>query len=90
MELEVAIERQARRETVQGLSLNVYGGGIFLQLREPLDLQLGEAVSCQVSLPARSEKEIPAQGTGIVVRVDEFGAAIEFEAGSFRPVAAGR
>ncbi len=84
MALDVTIQRDGDRTTVSAMSLNVSGGGIYLQLREPLGLTVGENVTCEVSLPDETDKPIPVWATGIVVRVDEFGAAVEFQAGSFR------
>ncbi len=84
MEVQVVVRREHSRDAVTGFSLNISGGGIYLRLREPLGLKVGEKVTCEIGLPGDSRKGLPAWGIGEVVRVDEQGAAIEFEAGAFQ------
>jgi hypothetical protein len=54
-------------------------------MTEPHSLAVGEEVLCDLALPDSSEQAFSPWGIGRVVRVDAEAAALELEAGLFKP-----
>jgi len=72
-----AIVERATGEKVRAFTVNVCGGGVLLQLEQKSELQVGETVTCGVSLYQRRPPQ--SWGTGRIVRVENSLVAIDFQ-----------
>jgi len=68
-------------------TVNVSTGGVLLRPANPLDLAIGDEVSCDIDLHENPDKALPFWGVGTVVRLEGDRAGIELKAAVFDGVA---
>jgi len=73
---------------VKTRTVNISGCGALVQFEEPVEVAIGDALSCQYCLPEAVDESLPQWIQGRVVRVDGPTVAINFEAGVFRNASA--
>jgi hypothetical protein len=62
---------------------DISGCGVLVHFEEPVQLMVGDEVSCECNLPETSDDSLPFWTVGTVVRVGDRSAAFEFRAGVF-------
>jgi hypothetical protein len=72
-------------EAVEATTLDISPSGMLLQLKNPVELSIGEEVACEVTVSRDSSKPDSSWGSGKVVRVNEAHVAIHLTSGSLEP-----
>jgi hypothetical protein len=68
-------------QAFQAKTENMSASGIFLRFEEPVQLAVGEEVTCDFYVTHKEDRPLPYWGIGNVVRVEGRKVAIELHAG---------
>jgi hypothetical protein len=76
-----AVRVRGRGRLFSATSINLSGCGALLRFEEPLDLAVGDSVTCELEVSSDDRAELPCWVDGTVVRVAGADIAIDFRAG---------
>jgi hypothetical protein len=93
IDAEATVQSAKNGGTIRATTENLSERGVLLHFKDPIQLAIGDEVTCEFSAIHDADQALPCWGVGRVIRVDGHRvdghhAAIEFSAAGFHPVAA--
>jgi hypothetical protein len=73
-------------QTIRATTVNMSAGGVLLHFEEPVQLAVGDQVTCEFRVAHEAGSPLPYWGLGNVVRVEDCRVAIVLKAGGFSPL----
>ena len=80
------VELSKNGKTVRATTIDMSASGVLLHFEEPVQLSVGDRVTCDFNVTNEVEKPLPYWGVGNVVRVLDREAAIELKSGRWSRV----
>lgn len=85
IEAGATVELNKNGQIAHATTLNVSGSGTLLRFDEPVQLAVGDEVTCDFKVSYEANQPLPYWGIGNVARVDGCCVAIEFALGCLTP-----
>jgi hypothetical protein len=87
IEAKATVEHGAPRHSFHAKSVNMSSGGVLLHFDEPVELAVGDQVTCDFVVEHEPNRPLPYWGLGRVVRVDAADScAVELHATGLAPI----
>jgi hypothetical protein len=83
IEAATSVETCKNNQTSSATTMNMSGSGVLLHFEGPIQLAVGDHVSCEFKISHDADKSLPYWGVGSVVRIQGDLVAIEFKGVGF-------
>jgi len=86
IEAGATVEVSKNGQTICATTVNMSSSGVLLHFEEPVQLEVGDQVTCEFRVEHEADKPLPYWGVGNVVRVEDRRVAILLKFGGFAPL----
>jgi hypothetical protein len=86
IEAGATVEVGKNGQTIHATTVNMSAGGVLLHFEEPVQLEVGDQVTCEFRVEHEADKPLPYWGVGNVVRVQDCRVAVMLRFGGFSPL----
>jgi hypothetical protein len=86
IEAGATVEVSKNGQTIHATTVNMSAGGVLLHFEEPVQLEVGDQVTCEFRVEHEADKPLPYWGVGNVVRVQDCRVAVMLRFGGFSPL----
>ena len=76
IEAEATVELRREKDTIPATTVDLSESGVFLRFKAPVQLAVGDEVTCEFKVRHGPDKALPYWGTGTVARVEGLGAGV--------------